>query len=91
MKKLWYSNHSKTNSEPIKEVGAMTKIVLELMSEHLNSRIIMEQAYKNGRVKIEIINQLLWERRITHDTLWTDRDSANNFYLKRIKDGYKRV
>ena len=92
MKKLWYSNYRvKEMQEPIKEVEAMTKVVLELMNEHMNSRITMEQACKNGRVKIEIISQLSWERRVNHDTVWTDRDSANKFYLKKINDGYKRV
>ena len=52
------------------------------------SVITMEQKFEGAKVKITIKNQFSWERRSTLETIWTDKDSANKFYSKRIKDGY---
>lgn len=74
--------------EPKKEVRTMKKIEMQY-NECLY--ITMEQQYKGGKVKITIRNQMPWERRTTKETLWVGIDDANNFYKKKLRDGYKVV
>lgn len=55
------------------------------------SLVIMEQAYKGAKVKITVINKSIGGGKNSKDVIWTDKDNANKFYQKRIKDGYVRV
>lgn len=69
----------------------MTKITLKYTSKSMNSIITMEQSGTGRKVKITIKTYIAWESKPTTDTVWTDKDSANEFYTKRLKDGYARV
>ena len=54
-----------------------------------SSFITMEQKYKGGKVKITVDNKS--GGFAGKEVIWTDKDSANKFYKKRIKDGYSRI
>lgn len=67
------------------------KLVLK-RSGAIYSTITMEQYQQNGKVKITCRNlPITGKGRATQDTIWVDKDDANKFYTKRIKDGYERI